>query len=217
MAVQTITIPRPLPAGDVVAADVSEAEYMAQYAEHHYEWVQGVLIKMSPVSLIHERLVAYLRNLFEAYFALRPVGEVLGEPFVMRLAALESNREPDLQVIVGDNRARLKDTYMDGPADICIEVVSPGSVAVDYGEKLQEYEKGGVREYWIIDPVRRSCIFYRMTERELYGLHLPDADDTYSTPLLPDLVLHVPTLWQQPLPDYGAVWQAVQTMLQTDD
>lgn len=217
MAVQTITIPAVLPAGDVVAVDVSEAEYMAQYAEQRYEWAQGVVIKMSPVSLIHDKLVAYIRNLFEAYFALRSIGEVVGDPFVMRLAAAESNREPDLQVILGDNRANLKDTYMDGPADICMEVVSPGSVAVDYGEKLAEYEKGGVGEYWIIDPIRRSCLFYRLTDQDLYSPHLPSANESYTTPRLPGFVLHVPTLWQQPLPDYGAVWQAVQTMLQADD
>jgi len=216
VTVQTITIPTVLSAGDVVTANVSEAEYLAQYAEQRYEWAQGVAIKMSPVSLIHAEIVDYLRLLLSAYFALRPIGRVLGEPFVMRLAAAESNREPDLQVILGDNRANLKDTYMDGPADICIEVVSPGSVALDYGVKLEEYEKGGVGEYWIIDPIRHSCLFYRMTEKEVYGLRLPSDDGSYTTPRLPGFALHVPTLWQQPLPDYGAVWQAVQQLLAAD-
>ncbi|MGQ9887342.1 MAG: Uma2 family endonuclease [Aggregatilineales bacterium] len=217
MSVQTVTIPAVPPAGDVVTANVSEAEYLAQYAEQRYEWAREVVIKKSPVSLIHDKLVAYIRNLFEAYFTLRPIGDVVGDPFVMRLAAAESNREPDLQVILSDNRANLKDAYMDGPADICIEVVSLGSVAVDYGVKLEEYEKGGVGEYWIVDPIRHACLFYRMTEGEVYGLHLPAGDGSYTTPRLPGFALHVPTLWQQPLPDYGAVWQAVQTMLQADN
>ena len=216
MVEQIITISRPLPAGDVAATEVSEAEYMARYAEQRYEWVQGVLVKMSPVSLVHAEIVDYLKMMLRAYFALRPLGRVLGEPFLMRLAAVGVNREPDLQVILGDNRANLKDTYMDGPADICVEVVSPGSVAVDYGAKLEEYEKGGVGEYWIVDPIRCSCLFYRMTEKEVYGLHLPADDGGYATPRLPGFVLHAPTLWQQPLPDYGAIWQAVQQSLAAD-
>lgn len=102
---------------------------------------------------------------------------------------------------------------MDGPADICVEVVSPGSVGIDYGEKLEEYEAGGVREYWIIDPQRRRGSFNRLNDETLYADVTPKADTVYTTPLLPQLQLHVPTLWQDDLPDYGAVWQAVQAML----
>ena len=105
---------------------------------------------------------------------------------------------------------------MNGPADICIEVVSPGSVGTDYGEKLAEYEAGGVREYWIIDPQRKRCLFNRLDEGNLYADAPVDGTGNYRTPLLPQFVLHVPGLWAETLPDYGAVWQAVQSMLAAD-
>jgi Uma2 family endonuclease len=212
-AARTITLPRSLPTGEIVAVDVSEAEYMEQYAEAHHEWVRGVVVKMSPISLNHAELVDYLKNLLQAYFSLHPIGKVLGEPFVLRLEAAGSRREPDLQVILQDNLANLKDTYMDGPADLCIEVVSPGSVAVDYGERLAEYEKGGVGEYWIIDPVRRACHFHRLTGEGVYQHHSAGEDGLYTTSRLSGFTLDVPTLWQPELPDYGAVWQMVQAML----
>jgi Uma2 family endonuclease len=213
MAQQTITLPRTLPMGEIVAVEVDEDEYMLNHAEHHREWVRGVVVNMSPISLQHDQIIGYLRELLRAYFALSPIGTVIGAPFVLRLAAVESRREPDLQVILNDNPGQLRETYMDGPADICIEVVSPDSVAVDYGEKLAEYERGGVGEYWIIDPARQVCHFYRLAESRLYGLHTPDANGMYTTPRLPRFQLQVAVLWAEPLPHIAQVVDMVRAML----
>ena len=139
MAVQTLAPPLTLPAGEIIAAGVSAEEYMAQYAEHHHEWVKGAVIRMSPVSELHDRLTAYFRQLLDAYFVMNKIGRARSAPFVMRLE--ESYREPDLQVILNTNPGQLTDTAMIGPADMCIEVVSPESAPRDYGDKLIEYEK----------------------------------------------------------------------------
>jgi Uma2 family endonuclease len=155
----------------------------------------------------------YLRVLFAAYFELSPIGRVLGEPFVMRLDTIGRLREPDLQIILNDNPGELTDTVMIGPADTCVEVVSAESVERDYGAKFSEYEKAGVREYWIIDPLRRRCDFNRRNEAGIYVEMEPDNTGYYRTPLLPKLALHVPTLWQSELPGVIATGQAVQQML----
>ena len=206
-------LPVTLPAGgDIVAVDVSADEYMERYAADFYEWVNGVVIKMSPVSSIHDDITVYLRGLLNAYFALNPIGRAKSAPFVMRLDAIASRREPDLQVILHDNPGEFTSTVMIGAADICIEVVSPESDARDYGEKFKEYEAGGVPEYWIIDPAREDCRFYRLNEKGIYKLFLPDADSIYETPKLPRLKLHVPTLWRDELPDILQVVESVKAM-----
>jgi Uma2 family endonuclease len=46
------------------------------------------------------------------------------------------------------------------PADLAVEIVPTESRLRDRGQKLAEYEMGGVREYWIIDPERRQAAFY---------------------------------------------------------
>lgn len=211
----TIDIPRQLPTGEIVATDVTEADYMALFAESHYEWVDGMVIKMSPITLRHEEIIDFLRNLLQTYFVLKPIGRIVGEPFVMRLTLPDTitRREPDLQIILQTNPGTLHDTYMDGPADICIEVVSPGSVAVDYGSKLAEYEAGGVGEYWILDPQRQVSHFYRLTDANLFQLQAVDASGHYATPKLPRFRLHVPTLWRETLPDIMQSVGLVQAML----
>ena len=208
----TLTLPQVLPAGQVVAAGVSEADYMAHYAETHHEWVEGVVIKMAPVRFVHDQTAQYLRTLLSTYQARSKLAAVIvGNPFVMRLP--KSNREPDIQVILGGKRAKIQETYTDGPADICIEVVSPGSVAIDYGDKLAEYEAGGVTEYWIIDPARRRTTFNRLSDEGFYQQVATNTDDTYTTALLPEFALHVPTLWRSNLPDVAEVWAMVGAML----
>jgi Uma2 family endonuclease len=201
------------PAGHIVISDVSEDDFMELYAELHCEWVEGHVIKMSPVSLPHDRIVHFIRKLVEAYFSLRPLGTIVGEPFVLRLEGMRVGREPDLQIILGDNQANLQHTRMNGPADICIEVVSPGSIETDYGDKFKEYQEGGVKEYWLLDPMRCEATFYRLNDKGVYQRVDADEDGNYRTPLLPDFALHVETLWQGELPNFYAIGEAVREML----
>jgi Uma2 family endonuclease len=119
-------------------------------------------------------------------------------------------REPDLMIIMNDNPHPRTRLYLDGPADIVSEIVSPGSERTDLGDKFVEYEAAGVREYWIVDHVRRRTYFYRLDDEGHFILHLEDADGVYITPLLPKFKLHVPTLWQETLPDYFAIGDLVK-------
>lgn len=204
--------------GRVVAMGVSEDVYMRDYAEFFCEWVDGTVINLSPVHDKHDEITRYLAILLEAYFELRPIGEIRQEPFVLRLPIEQEGpqkyhyREPDIQIILSGNQHRLKPTYMDGPADIVIEVVSTECIARDYGEKYHEYEQVGVPEYWIIDPLKKECRFYQRNARHAYVLQ--DVEDEYQTAQLPGLIVHVPTLWQDNLPGPIAIGKAVQAMLE---
>ena len=60
--------------------------------------------------------------------------------------------KPDLLYIANDHRARLKSSYLDGPADFVIEIISEESVSRDRVDKFYEYQDIGVREYLIVDP-----------------------------------------------------------------
>jgi Uma2 family endonuclease len=195
--------------GEIVAENVSEEAYFASY-EGHFEWVDGKVIKMPPITLSHGRIQEYLSDLLKAYFIFKPIGTIQKDPFVMRLKDI-SNRQPDIQVILHDNMKKIKETYMDGAADICIEIVSTATVSVDRGVKFEEYQKGGVTEYWIIDPQRKEALFYRLDEK-VYKPQ-PIEDDIYITSQLPNFKLHVPTLWEDDMPDMRDILKSVETML----
>ena len=209
--------PETFVATDVDDLEVSLEDYMEHYAEHGYEWVEGKVIKVAPIGLRHEEIRDYLRDILKAYFILNPIGRVVGEPFMMRLKEFpKRRREPDLMVILKSNKNTLKETYMDGAADICIEIVSPATVSTDHGVKLNEYEKGGVKEYWIVDPIRNECRFYRLNEKKVYE---PQAKNsvTYETPLLPGLIIDTPVLWQAVLPNMFEIVEIVKAMLNKEE
>lgn len=205
-------------AGYIIAVDVPEDVFMQEYAEDFCEWIDGTVIKMSPVHERHDILTRYLAMLLETYFAFRALGVIRQQPFVMHYEFEQEDgqkkhrdREPDIMVILNDNLSNLKETYMDGAADMVIEVVSPESVARDYGEKFYEYEQIGVTEYWIIDPMKKECRFYHLNPQHAYELQT--VGDDYESPRLPGLKLNIPTLWQETLPKPPAIVKAVQAML----
>lgn len=196
----------------VVATAVSEADYMRDYAESFHEWIDGAVIKMSPVTAEHDNLAYFLRGLLETYFVFQAVGQVKSVPFVMKPGPDARRREPDLQIIRHDNPGSLTDTAMLGPADICIEIVSEGSEETDFGSKFVEYQRGGVREYWLIDPLRHEVRFYRLNAEGIYLSQPLDPHGSYTTPLLPAFQLDTRLLWSSPLPNPVQILALVQSM-----
>jgi len=96
--------------------------------------------------------------------------------------------------------SRQSGELLDGPADMALEIISPESRARDRGEKFYEYEQAGVREYWLIDPVRKQAEFYRLDDEGIYQLVPADADGIFHSDVLDGLNLKVDWLWQEPLP-----------------
>ncbi|MDW8290080.1 MAG: Uma2 family endonuclease, partial [Armatimonadota bacterium] len=78
----------------------------------------------------------------------------------MKTGADLPGRSPDILFVSQQNLHRLKPTYLDGPADLVVEIISPESEERDRTQKFSEYERGGVREYWLIDPEKRLAEFY---------------------------------------------------------
>ena len=160
---------------------------------------------MSPIHEDHDFLSRYAARLLEAYFEVKPIGQIRQAPFAMKISRVKVSREPDLQVILNTNPGNLTPTYMDGPADICIEIVSPESVTRDHGEKFEEYEKGGVPEYWLIDPQRQQAEFYQRGADGIYRLTPADDQGLYRSRMLDGLWLKADWLWQRPLPSLLSV------------
>lgn len=196
----------------MIATNISFAEYLDRYSADFCEWINGVVIKMSPVSTPHDRLSRFLVMIFFAYTS-RYGGEVAQAPVVMRLPGKPSGREPDLQVLLPENADRYHRTYIDGPADLVVEIISPESVERDRGEKFAEYERDGVKEYWILDEQRKDAMFYVLNAEGVYERREPDADGVYHSAVLPRLYLPVEMLWRDPLPDYDETYQITRAIL----
>jgi len=161
------------------------------------EWVVGEVVMYSPASNKHQDIVDFLVSVLRPFVEGHQLGIVRSAPFQMKL---QHGREPDLLFVAQTHLARLKETYLDGPADLVVEIVSPESVGRDRGEKFYEYETGGVREYWLLDPDRRWAEFYHLGEDTLYRVAFSGREGVYRSEALSGFWLRVEWLWQEPLP-----------------
>lgn len=116
------------------------------------EWVDGEIILMSPISGEHQDVGRFLIAVLQIYITRYGLGVLRYEPFQMKTGADLPGRSPDILFVSKQNLHRLKPTYLDGPADLVVEIISPDSEERDRVHKFAEYERGGVREYWLIDP-----------------------------------------------------------------
>lgn len=172
------------------------------------EWVDCEVIVMSPASSRHQQLVGFLVTLMGIYVEENALGQVLSAPFQMKL---ENGREPDVLFLKKEHEGRLKEAYLDGPADLVVEIVSPESGPRDRGEKFYEYEAGGVQEYWLIDPIREQIEVYRLEEGR-YHLVQPEEEGIYRSEVVPGFWLRASWLWQESLPKVLGVlreWEVV--------
>lgn len=160
-------------------------------------WVDGRVVLTGSSSNRHQELLGFLPTSLAVFAEERTSGVVRSRPFQMRLAV--TGREPDLLYVAPEKLNRFREKYLDGPADLAVEIARSASRARDRGEKFYEYEAGGVREYWLLDPDREQAEFYVRDERGIYQLALPQ-DAVFESRVLPGLELTVAWLWQDPLP-----------------
>ena len=126
------------------------------------ELIDGQLYNMAPPSRIHQKLVMKLSASIQQHIDSKGGScEVYPAPFAVNLNADDKTYvEPDISVICDNHK--LTDRGCDGAPDLVIEVVSPSSSRMDYIIKLNLYMAAGVREYWIVDPLRQRTIVYHL-------------------------------------------------------
>ena len=93
--------------------------------------------------------------------------------------------------------------------------LEPGPIARDRDGRIyiaNAHEQGGVREYWLIDPIRKQAEFYVLGADGIYRPAPTGGDGIYESAVLKGLKLKVEWLWQEPLPTLLSVlkeWKLV--------
>lgn len=76
-----------------------------------------------------------------------------------------------------------------GPADLVVEILSPGTARRDLTTKRKDYETFGVREYWIVDPEAQAVEVLAL-EAAVYVRHgLYRLQETLSSRVLDGLTI----------------------------
>lgn len=137
------------------------ADYLRLSDDHlRHEIIDGEhYVTPSPVTR-HQRISVRLLYLLESYLRKHPTGEVFAAPFDVLLSVFDIV-VPDLIYLSKERAHYLTEQNLQGPPDLAVEILSPSTKRRDQRLKRDLYERVGVREYWLVDPVKNVVTVYR--------------------------------------------------------
>ncbi len=181
-----------------IPAGLSYEEFLEWLDEDvRAEWINGEIIVMSPASRAHQEVIRALTLLVGGYVQEKALGEVYLPPFNLKPGPDLPGREPDLMFVARQHLNRVRKTFLDGPADLAVEIISPESRTRDTIDKFREYEAGGIPEYWIVDPYQQTVQFFQLDETGRYR-EAAAAEGVYRSQVIEGFWLRTDWLWAPP-------------------
>ena len=128
--------------------------------DQRVELIDGVFYDMSApasvhqimVGLIHARLLAYVTSKKGACLP-------IVSPVDVQLDCDDKTMvQPDVIIVCDRNKVIGRCVY--GAPDFIVEILSPSTRRKDMVIKLNKYMNAGVKEYWMIDPKKKSVLVY---------------------------------------------------------
>ncbi len=118
------------------------------------EFVNGEIVYHSPVAKSHNDATGYLYKLIHTFAGMLRLGYVGIEKIMTKFT--RNDYEPDICFFNHDKSKGFQPGQVIFPVpDLAVEVLSKSSqknIDHDRVTKFEDYERHGVREYWIIDP-----------------------------------------------------------------
>lgn len=168
---------------------VTYADYLTWSDEPRYEIIDGIPYVQAAPSRQHQRIVTQLTGELYPILKERPC-EGYVAPFDVRLSAADDEQEyhvvqPDISVICDERK--LDSRGCKGAPDLIVEVLSPSTWQRDRIEKLNQYQKYGVKEYLLIYPNEKIMEQYILGENGMFGTpYIYKEEDIFSSDLFPD-------------------------------
>ena len=153
--------------------DYSLEDYYRGPNDIRVELIDGVIYDMGDPTSTHQLIVGYIYTKLLTHIMSKK-GKCLPviSPIDVQLDCNDRTMiQPDM-VIVCD-RDKITDRCIYGAPDFIIEILSKSTWKKDAVIKLNKYFNAGVREYWMIDPVRLKILVYNFAQEDelpmIYG------------------------------------------------
>jgi Uma2 family endonuclease len=148
----------------------SESEKRREYYDIVHEnikaeFINGEIIFHSPVKKRHWTVSMELSARLHNWVKDRDLGIVGVEKVMVSLT--RNDYEPDICFFSKERAAAFNEEQMKFPApDFVVEILSPSTEKNDRTVKFLDYALHGVREYWILDPEKRTVEQYVLRQGE---------------------------------------------------
>lgn len=157
--------------------------------DERYEIIDGVRYDfLSSPKYAHQNLLARLHLGFHASCAAD--GKILFAPLDVHFD--EKNIfQPDVIFIANENRGIIRDGFIFGPPDLVVEILSESTARRDKTIKKNGYERFGVKEYWLADPIYKIIEQYVLVEGQYKLVATLSEEDRLVSAVVPCLALEL--------------------------
>ncbi|HEX9061600.1 MAG TPA: Uma2 family endonuclease [Clostridia bacterium] len=171
------------------------ADYLLWPEDERWEIIDGVPYMQAAPTPVHQEILNSINVQFYNYLAGKPC-RVYPAPFCVRLTSgnekvnehIDKVVEPDISIVC--DKSKIDEKGCNGAPDLIVEVISPSSVKIDRVIKFNEYEKAGVREYWIVEPVGKLVSVFTLQDNKRYGRpEIYMEEDKITVSIFPDLII----------------------------
>lgn len=175
---------------------MTAARFFREAPETKADLIDGVLLFHTSAFDVHENLFGFLLALLWGFVEDNHLGFVRGSCTAVELND-DQVYEPDILFVQQARREIIGRKGVVGAPDLVVEILSASTAANDRGVKLEQYERAGVREYWVIDPYGPAgTIFYTLSDGAFVPLVSDDQGRIAST-VLADFWLDPAWFWPQ--------------------
>ncbi|HHJ39098.1 MAG: hypothetical protein AXA67_11195 [Methylothermaceae bacteria B42] len=149
-------------------------DYLTWPEDVRYELIDGKAYLMAPApTLDHQDIAGEIYRQLGNQLAGKPCRPYIAPVDVLLPKQDEANEQVDTivqpDVLVVCDQSKLERRGVRGAPDFVVEVLSPSTAYHDHQRKREVYERAGVKEYWLVDPVERMILVYRLDNQGRYG------------------------------------------------
>jgi Uma2 family endonuclease len=161
------------------------------------ELVQGAIAVSPSPTPEHSHIDTGLRTLINQHVKAHKLGLVFGD--VDTIFGVDDVRRPDIIYFSTRRQHLIGPKAMEGPPDLCVEIISPSSSTIDRVDKFEQYEAGGVLHYWIVDSKARMIEAYKLRRGTFDPVGSGRDNDVVNFAPFPKLKIDLSQLWLPPL------------------
>lgn len=158
-------------------------DYLLMPEEKRYELIDGDFLMTPSPTWMHQTVISRLFEKLVHFVRSEKLGEVRFAPLDLFLSR-EDVVQPDLMFLSQERLKQVTENNVQGAPDLVVEVLSPGTEQRDRLVKRKLYGRYGVKEYWIVDPARRTVEVIGWEGSEFKTLQVSSENVPFRSPLM---------------------------------